>query len=663
MMLAGHILHDRYKIIKTIGGGGMASVYLANDIILNRDVAIKVLRLEFANDDEFIERFDREAKAATSLSHPNIVNIYDVGEEENILFMAMEYIDGLTLKEYIQKNGPLEVEESLEIMRQLTDAIAHAHVNGLIHRDIKPQNILIDEYGNAKVTDFGIALALSATSLTQTNSVLGSVHYLSPEQARGGMATKKSDIYSLGIVMYELLTGELAFSGESAVSVALKHLQNDIPSIRETNPAIPQSVENIVLKATAKDAFHRYANVFEMEQALNIALDSSKLNEAKFTPPDEAGEKTIAISAITDEQLQETKPYEKNPQATTEPEKTKPRKKKFYKRKSFIALLILILLSGVALAVFLFMKPKEVEIPDLVEYEYEEAEEELKKLKLKAEKVSVYSDEIEAGLVVKTDPKAGRTRKQHTVVKLYVSDGFEPMEFDDYVGKNFDQVKRLLVELGFEEDEIIAYGKTSDKSVGEIIEQIQPLPDASVVPAETSVIFEISQGPEKIKLSSLRGLTLEEAEAYLKDNKLEISVSEEESDTVPEGIIISQDPSPNSEMSQNDTVKVVVSKGKKVIPPRSHSVTFTVSYQPPESPDDDNENDEDDEKQQVEQKVKVYVDDVNNDISNVFEERTIKEDEEFNLTLLIAPGSSAKYKVMRDDEVIIEKSVPFKEGE
>src|SRR5690625_1075484 len=278
-MLEGHLLNDRYRIKRTIGGGGMANVYLARDLILNREVAIKVLRWEYANDPEFIERFDREAQAATSLFHPNIVNIYDVGEEEHILYMVMEYIDGLTLKEYIIQNGPLQVEEAIEIMKQLTNAISHAHANGLIHRDIKPQNVLIDKQGNVKVTDFGIALALSATALTQTNSVLGSVHYLSPEQARGGIATKKSDIYSLGIVLYELLTGQLPFSGQSPISIALKHLQNETPSVRDINEEIPQRVENIELKATAKNPLNRYESDYEMEIALNSALDPDRINE------------------------------------------------------------------------------------------------------------------------------------------------------------------------------------------------------------------------------------------------------------------------------------------------------------------------------------------------------------------------------------------------
>lgn len=670
-MLEAQILHDRYKIIRKIGGGGMANVYLANDIILDREVAIKILRLEFADDDEFIERFDREAKAATSLSHPNIVNIFDVGEEENILFMAMEYVDGLTLQDYIRENGPLDVEESLKIMRQLSDAIAHAHVNGLIHRDIKPQNILMDRYGNVKVTDFGIALALSATSLTQTNSVLGSVHYLSPEQARGGIATKKSDIYALGLVMYELLTGELAFSGESAVSVALKHLQEDIPSVRAKNPNIPQSVENIILKATAKDAFHRYSTVYEMEEALNTALDANKSDEAKFTPPDEDGEMTKAIPVITDNQFQETKTFEQaDPVVEEKPIKNKAKqkkpKKKFYKRKSFIIVLVLLVLSAIALTVYFMMKPKEVEIPDLVDYEYEEAVEALEELKLKTKKELIFSEEIEEGHIVKTDPKAGRKRKEKSVVTLFVSDGLEKVVFEDYVGKDFEQVKRLLLDLGYDEEEIIAYQRVSEQPVGEIIAQVQPLPDKEVVPSETTVIFEISNGPEKIKLSSLRGSTLDEAKDYAEENDLKLDVSEEESDSVDKGKIIGQDPDPNTEMSPGDTVKVVVSTGKKELPPRTHSENFTVTYVPTETPDagDGEEGEEvDKEPELVPQKIRVYVGDANNDFSTVYHEDSITEDKEFNLTLVINPDSTAEFKVMRDEEVIIEKSIPFKDGD
>lgn len=210
-MMVGRIINERYKLIRPIGGGGMARVYLARDLILQRNVAMKILRLEYSNDREFIERFRREAESTISLSHNHIVNLYDVGQEEDVYYIVMEYVEGMTLKQKIQQNGPVSVDEAVHIMNQLTSAIAHAHENGIIHRDIKPQNILVNQDGQVKITDFGIAMALSSTSLTQTNNVLGSVHYLSPEQARGGTATKKSDIYSLGIVLYELLTGQLPF--------------------------------------------------------------------------------------------------------------------------------------------------------------------------------------------------------------------------------------------------------------------------------------------------------------------------------------------------------------------------------------------------------------------------------------------------------------------
>ena len=539
-MLEGHLLSERYRIKERIGGGGMANVYLARDIILNRDVAIKVLRLEFANDPEFIARFDREAQAATSLSHPNIVNIYDVGEEDHILYMVMEYIDGYTLKEYIQQKGPLEVEEAIEIMKQLTEAISHAHANGLIHRDIKPQNILIDRYGNVKVTDFGIAIALSATSLTQTNSILGSVHYLSPEQARGGMATKKSDIYSLGIVFFELLTGQLPFSGQSPISIALKHLQNETPSVRNINPKIPQSVENIVLKATAKDPFHRYESVYEMEEALNRALDPAYMNEPVYKPPVEAGEETKAIPIITDDKL----PYQPDDEDETivhtnkkEKKEEKPKQKKqkgkqkkpLYKRKWFITLIAFLLLVGLAAAIFALSTPKDVEIPDVVGLEYEEAKEELEKVNLKAERESIVSDEVEEGFVVKTDPAAGRKVKERSTVTVFVSEGKEKVEFDDYVGQNFSQVERILTNAGYE---VIAYDKISDKPVGEIITQIQPEPGSKVVPSETTVIFEVSSGPEKVSLTSLSGMTKNEAKEYADRNNLKINFNEEHSDQV-----------------------------------------------------------------------------------------------------------------------------------
>ncbi|WP_077358268.1 Stk1 family PASTA domain-containing Ser/Thr kinase [Virgibacillus halodenitrificans] len=676
-MLNGHLLNERYQIKETIGGGGMANVYLARDFILERDVAIKVLRLEYANDEEFIARFDREAQSATSLSHPNIVNIYDVGEEDNILYMVMEYVDGMTLKEYIQRYGPLDVHETLDIMKQITAAISHAHANDIVHRDIKPQNILINTYGQVKVTDFGIAIALSATSLTQTNSILGSVHYLSPEQARGGMATKKSDIYSIGIVLFELLTGRLPFSGQSPVSIALKHLQSDTPSVKRFNPDVPQSVENIVLKATAKDPFHRYETVYDMEIALESALDPDKLNEEMFAPPLEAGEETKAIPIITDDQLQQSSNQDtlvrddtvptkqmigiekgKVGKKNTKPkkQKSKDKKKKKNKKKKWlgISIILFILLASGILALFFLpdlLQLKDVTVPDVINMSEEEAEEELAKINLQVKKEEMFSEEIEEGHIVRTDPKPGKTVKEETEITLYISQGKEKISFPDYIGRDFDQIKRLLES---EYEQVIDYEKPSDKPVGEIINQIQPTPGQEVVPSETKVIFEISSGPERVALKDLSGDTEEEAKKYLESMKMVFNREEKHDESIPEGQVINQEPAAGSEIEEGSSVTVYISTGPEEKPPVSRSVTFTVPFKP--------EKNEEGEEQQ-EQTVKIYVDDAENDISNVYKEETITEDYEDTITLVIAPGEEAEYLIMRDDDIIINKTVPYKEGE
>ncbi|WP_077622066.1 Stk1 family PASTA domain-containing Ser/Thr kinase [Sediminibacillus massiliensis] len=675
-MLDGRLLNERYKIKQTIGGGGMANVYLARDIILDRDVAIKVLRLEYANDEEFIARFHREAHSATSLSHPNIVNIYDVGEEEGIYYMVMEYVDGLTLKQYIQTYGPIEVEESLDIMKQVASAIAHAHANDIIHRDIKPQNILVDSFGKVKVTDFGIAVALSATSLTQTNSVLGSVHYLSPEQARGGMANKKSDIYSLGIVLFELLTGRLPFSGQSAVSIALKHLQSETPSIRRANPSIPQSVENIVLKATTKDSFHRYDSVYEMEEDLESCLDPDRLDEEKFSPPDEDGEATKAIPVITEESF-ETKSTEETivHDANNLPKEEKTNKKKGRKKKRkktllWIALLLLVLIGGGIIALFFmpgFLQPKDVEIMDVSGMEYEEAYSELNALNLVVERETTYSDEVPDGYVIRTDPEAGTTIKEGQVVTVISSQGKERVTFEDYLGKDFTQVEELLEEKGF--SNINAYEKFSEQPVGEIITQIQPQPEDEVVPEDTNVIFEISRGPETVRLQSLAGMTEEEAREYLENENLEIDVTEVHSEDVEEGRVVRQSPAAFTEVEIDSQVEVYISVGPEEKPPSNHSVTFTVPYtaddqEPEQKQEEESQSQEEpEEAEPVEQTVRIYIGDMDRDVTEVAREETIVEDTEFTIRLTIPPGEEAEYRVMRDDEVVIEKSVPYEDEE
>lgn len=688
-MKKGYLLNDRYKIERKIGGGGMANVYLAWDTILEREVAVKVLRTEYANEKEFIARFDREAQAASSLSHPNIVSIYDVGEEDQVLYMVMEYVNGMTLKEYIRTNRPIPVSEAVEIMKQIASAIAHAHEHDIVHRDIKPQNILIDQDGMAKVTDFGIAMALSATSLTETNSILGSVHYLSPEQARGGMATKKSDIYSIGIVFFEMLTGRIPFSGQSPIAIALKHLQTDTPSVKNINPEVPQSVENIVLKATTKDPFHRYGNVYEMEEALDHAFDPNRINEAPFQIPEEVGEETKAIPIITDDFYQgdtneetivshpngKTKEFGKqeDPPDGKENEKKQPKKKK-KKRWLTVSILLFVFIAATIGALFIIpalMQPEEIAMPDVLNMEYEEAKEQLENHELLVSREDVFSDEVEEGNVTETDPKPGRMVQEESEVTLYVSQGKERVTFEDYVGQNFNQVEQLLTDEGFD---VIGYEKYSDEPVGEIIRQIQPEPESEVVPSETSVIFETSIGPELISLNNLTGMTEEEARSYLEENNLIMNVIEEHSENVPEGEVIDQSPESGAELDESSTVDVYVSVGPEEKTPVSHSITYTVPYELEKTSNNDEDQDEgedqsEEEKEndqeegnQEEQTVRIYIDDAENELTDVYLEETITEDTEFTFTLTIQPDSDAEYIIMRDDDVIQNETISYEES-
>lgn len=663
MMIKGRRLSGRYKILDMIGGGGMANVYLAHDMILDRDVAVKVLRMDFAEDEEFIRRFHREAQSATSLAHPNIVNIFDVGEEDTIYYIVMEYVDGQTLKQYIQQYSPIRIDDALEIMKQLTSAISHAHQNHIIHRDIKPHNILIDRHGNVKITDFGIAMALSATSITQTNSVLGSVHYLSPEQARGGMANRKSDIYSLGIVMFELLTGRLPFSGESAVSIALKHLQSETPSLKRWNPSIPQSVENIVLKATAKDPFHRYDSVEEMEEDIRTALEPERLHEEKFMVPidDDA---TKAIPVITDDRpyqsMDETLVHAKDPKGDTLPvakplpEKKKKEKKKKKKKKWPIILvsvfLFLAVLGILAITVLPdLMEPKDVQVPDVSGKEVEDAVAELIAAGFTIRDTKPISDpDVEEGLVVKTDPKAGRTVKEGTSIDIFESTGKEKFELADYQGRQFDDVVRLLESKDFKSIEKTEENNESEPA-GTILDQNFSEGDL-VVPEDTELIFTVSKGPAPIALKDLRGYNEKGLQEYEESSGLKVEYGEEEfHEEVPEGLVIKQDPAPGTNLARGQKVTVVLSKGKKELLPKTENIEISVPFEPA-AEGEPNE-------------VQIIIKDMNNSGSEPVHTELIYEDTVIPIDITIAPGQNATYKVLRDGQVFEEKEIPYPEEE
>jgi eukaryotic-like serine/threonine-protein kinase len=650
-MINGKRISGRYKIIEMIGGGGMANVYLAHDMILDRDVALKMLRLDFANDEEFIRRFHREAQSATSLAHPNIVSIYDVGEEDGLYYIVMEYVDGQTLKQYIQQKAPLRVDEAIEIMKQLTSAISHAHQNHIVHRDIKPHNILIDNKGNVKITDFGIAMALSATSITQTNSVLGSVHYLSPEQARGGAANKKSDIYSLGIVLFELLTGRLPFSGESAVSIALKHLQSETPSPKRWNPSLPQSVENIVLKATAKDPFHRYNSVEEMEEDLYTALDPSRLNEEKFTIPldDEA---TKAIPIITSERpfknLDETIVASKGPSNDTTNTATKEVKKKRKKWPYFLGAFLLVILLGVFTLTILpkLLGPDEIELPDVSGLEVTKGISELEKSGFTiGEQIKLNDEKVPDGYIIKTNPPSGKILKEGAVIDLYISVGKETFELSDYINRRYDDVFQLLVKENFKD---IKKNQVFDESEpGTILEQ-SPSAGENVIPEETVLEFTVSKGPELIKLKDLTGFNQKGVEEYAQSTGLKIDLSNTEyHDTIPEGTVIRQSPDPGTELRKDDLVKVILSKGKEEIPPKTVKIQVFIPYDPVI--------------EGTPQVVRIYIEDMNRSMTTPSETFTITQSEERTIEFLIPYGAKAGYKIFRDDVVIEEEEVNYPE--
>ncbi|WP_429969340.1 Stk1 family PASTA domain-containing Ser/Thr kinase [Enterococcus sp. AZ136] len=570
MIEIGKKINGRYKIIGNIGSGGMANVFLAHDLILDREVAIKVLRFDFQNDQSAIRRFQREALAATELVHPNIVTVYDVGEEDGMQFLVMEYVKGMDLKRYIQTHYPVPYLQIVDIIQQILSAVALAHQHRIIHRDLKPQNVLINEDGVVKITDFGIAIALSETSITQTNSMLGSVHYLSPEQARGSMATNQSDIYAIGIILYEILTGKVPFDGESAVTIALKHFQDEIPSIRIYDKNVPQSLENVVLKATAKEPADRYKTADEMRADLDTVLSPDRLNEPRWEPHALMDE-TRVLTPVEAAQV-ETPPVEE-PVAETAAdqaeESAKPKKKK-RKRWLLLPVIMVIALLGIG-SYFLFGGGRgDVAIPEVNGQTEAAARAELEAagLQVADEVEEIEDDEVEAGNVVKTDPPEGNEVKKNSVVTLYISSGTKKITLDDYEGRSFDDVQKELIDLGFDEDRIKEELESSDDvDEGDIISQ-SPAAGREVSPAEDEITFKVSSGPDSFAMDNYYGMTEADARAALTSRGVDRSQIEVnyQSSSQPSGTIIAQAPATGETVvTSQTTITLTVSSGQEMV--------------------------------------------------------------------------------------------------
>lgn len=564
MNLEGSVIGNRYKIQEKIGNGGMATVYKALDQILNRYVAVKVLREEFTTDEEFIKRFNAEAQSAARLIHPNIVSVYDVGQEYNIYYIVMELIQGKTLKQIIEEDGHLSWKWAVNIAIQIASALEMAHKNNIIHRDIKPHNIMITEDGVAKVTDFGIAKAVSNSTITAFGTTLGSVHYFSPEHARGGYTDSKSDLYSLGVVMYEMVTGKVPFDADTPVSIALKHMQEEpVPPIK-VNKEIPFAVNQIVLKAMKKDPNERYQNASEMIKDLNIALkrpEGGFVEERNF---EDSFTRRIPTVNVSDNR-------NGNIKSDNEEEKPKGKIATFFynhpktKVASIIALFVLIFVATlvITLTVINSSSPKDVQIPNVVNLTQEEAKQRIEQLKLKFAYKEEYSADVEAGHVISQDPQYinNYSVKEGSTVTVVISKGMEQTKVPKVIGMEYSKAESALTEAGLEVEKV---EETSQKvEAGYVISQ--EIDANTEVQKGTKIKIHVSTGTgiKKVTVTSVIGKSSEEAKKILTDLKLEVNVVEDEDTSKSDGVVLKQSVDPGTSVEEGSAITITVNKIEK----------------------------------------------------------------------------------------------------
>ena len=581
MITKGQKINDRYEIIRNIGEGGMANVYLGYDTILDRNVAIKILRGDLSTDEKFVRRFQREALSASSLSHPNIVEMYDVGEDDGVYYIVMEYIEGQTLKQLLKKRGNLTLSECIDIMLQLTEGMSHAHDSYIIHRDLKPQNIMIQDDGQIKITDFGIAMALNSTQLTQTNSVMGSVHYLPPEQAAGKGSTIKSDIYSMGIIFYELLTGTLPFKGDNAVEIALKQMKEPLPDLTEDNSSIPMSIENVILKSTAKNPKNRYNDARQMHDDLLTVLDDNRMTEEKYKYPYPEHEETI-------------KPVKKSDNIETAEDDIAEKiedtedtgSKKLIIVLSSIFLGIVLILITLLVIIPKLTEAKSIEVPNLKNMTVSKAEKKLIELgfEVDAEIKEVYDENIEENKVVKTNPEAGRSIKEGSKITIYKSKGIQNYLLEDYVGKSFQNVMNQLDSLGVTvELDKVDPDSTTCKYIGKEVVIWQSLAMGSKVKKGDSIQLKILNN---VNFPNWEGNTQDTVTEWCNQNCVTLTVEyQETTDQKLIDKVISQSRPADSKVNNSDSVTIVI--GKKA-----------------ENIESEKEEDEEKEKEPVEEKEK-----------------------------------------------------------
>lgn len=593
--MINNIICNRYKILDHLGTGGMATVWLGYDTILDRKVAIKTFKID-ANDEGAVKRFNREAKAVTSLSHPNIVSIYDVENEGDFYYLILEYVEGMTLKDYMIKNPRIPIETIVHIAKQIAAGLSHAHQNGIIHRDIKPQNILMDENLTCKITDFGIARAYGDTTLTQTNQMLGTVYYLSPEQARGNVATAQSDIYSLGILIFEMITGQIPFKGESAVAIALKHLQEELPEIDKYREKVPQSVKNIVLQATMKNPNERYISSKELFNDLSTVLNPERLYENRYTgfklntePVNNYNQTQYIDTPVNDNHYdynndQEDDYYEyeedngqnnrksnrryqskKLPNNSYNNVNKKREKEETSKAKHvFLAILAIVtIVVGTFFAYNYIVGANSVSAPDVRNKTLDEAKVAIVKAGLEVGDITeVASDDVKEKTVIDSDPKAGKKVKKGSTVDLRVSSGKKTVDMPNFIGMDEDTVKRNASKLGFKN--VTVEKVESDKyDTGKVVAQ-NITAGTEIVPKDKELIIQVSNGKKKITMPNLVGKDSSNIESILSSYGFKnVSYREEYSDK-DSGTIISQNIRTGSSIiPSEESLEITISKGRE----------------------------------------------------------------------------------------------------
>lgn len=563
MNLVGRVIGNRYEIIEKIGEGGMATVYKAKCNILKRYVAVKVLRDEFTTDEEFIKRFNTEAQAAASLTHPNIVSIYDVGHEKNIYYIVMELVQGKTLKEIINEDGALPWKWALNVSIQVASALEMAHKNNIVHRDIKPHNIIITEDGIAKVTDFGIAKAVSNSTITAFGTTIGSVHYFSPEHARGGYTDAKSDLYSLGVVMYEMLTGRVPFDADTPVSIALKHMQEKPIEPIKLNPTIPYAVNKIIMKAMEKDPNERYQSATEMLKDLSMAL---KNPEGDFVEQkDFTNQYTQRIPTLGEQE------YIKNDKIEDDEEQEEPKNKMSKKKKIIITIAIILGIILIPIIGFFGTKalmdagvPKDVDLPNLVGKTLEEANKEIEGTDITLEQTEEFNADVEAGKIISQDPPYvdGYTVKENSTIKIVISKGTEKAVVENVKGKTYEEAVQILEKANLKVERVDQTSQTVEAGI--VIDQ-EPGEDEEVNAGDTVKLYVSSgTGIKQVEVENVVGKTEEEATSILTKAGLKVNVGYKEDSSKPTDTVLSQDVAEGEKVDEGTTVTIVVNTYRKL---------------------------------------------------------------------------------------------------